>query len=331
MRSERLDLIIPVWGNWHLKVFADKALPTILHESNLPAMAAALDVRVIIYTREAGETMLASLTPRLESVCEVVVQNADMPRGYKDAWGYGFAQSRYRGALSMLVAPDIVWSAGSFAHIAALISEGGRRLVYMPHMRGLPETFAGETLSGEAMLRAVKAHPHPVNLSEEVTSKVFTLHPEMVLWPIAGGWIARLFAREPLVLDPARMLLNSQNLLAGDAPAEGLALVESSDAACGVSLAPRERESHFWNRDGVHEYHPDRLARFTKKYDSAVTRALASRTTLLRYGEIDAAELEDNERKANAAVERAFGPVLSGPKPPWPHHSSKLNAPRAWR
>jgi hypothetical protein len=280
-----LTIVVTVWGEWHRRVFAHKALPTILHESNLPAMG--LDCKFVIYTKEGGYNGLREQMEVIQRFVPCEIVEANLPDGYKTAWQDANLKN---DGLILQIQPDIVWSKGSFAHLAELI-KAGKKYIYCPQPRGTEAFYTSQTLPGRELMHILHEDGHPVNKSEEADSISFTRHPEVVLWPIKGGWVARMFAREPLVC-PGKIKFNHHNLPMDKPSIEELAVIESSEKCCGVSLAPRDKEwDHY--RDSTMRLHPDRVGEFAKGHESALTLEVAKLTSILQYGDIDPVEAEE--------------------------------------
>lgn len=296
----RLVICCALWGEWHRRVFAEKALPTLLHDSNLPAMNRKLDVRWMFFTPKSELDLIYPFVERMgvrASIVPIGLQN-----GYKTAWGYGKYEAEKLDALSMFLAPDIIWSKGSLDHIADLILSG-KRLVFMTHPRGIEDKFDGEAKTGEELMRFRNEHQHPVNAAEIVGAMPFTKHPEMVLWPLKAGYLVRMFAREPLICPP-EIGFSEKNLPATSVPEDERAVVKSSDDACGVSLAPIETERHHYRHGNV--FRPESLSPFVKHHKSAVGKWLASQPVIWRHGVTDENELRVTTKQSQQIVNQAF-------------------------
>jgi hypothetical protein len=312
-----LNIVVAVWGAWYRKVFLDKALATLLDPSNLPSMG--IDCRLIVYTNESHLSEFIELEPAVRKYVPCEIRSMQLPDGYKTAW-QDAALKAGEDDLMVFLQADIVWSKGAFAHIANLI-KAGKKLIYIPHMRGTEPFYPKYALTGEELMRIVAEDAHPLNKAQEVNQSHFTHHPETVLWPVKGGWVARLFAREPLVC-PAWMRFNGHNLPALPVDRNLIALVESTDQACAVSLSRRDAEwDHY--RSSTLQAEPERVGDFSIGHKSSVTAPVAELYSFLRYGEVDPDEVKravaESREFADKAVLWTYGPkgnlnVLSLPK-----------------
>lgn len=296
----RLVVCCALWGEWHTRVFTEKALPTLLHDSNLPAMSRKIEVEWIFYTNKQEREKLRPLAQRLGVKAEVI--GIQLHNGYKTAWRYAKYEAEKAEALVMFLAPDIVWSKGSLDHIADLIVSG-KRLIFMTHPRGVEHRFDGEIRTGEEMMAMLQEHPHPVNTAEIVGNRPFTKHPEMILWRLKGGFMARMFGREPLVCPP-EMKFNEKNLPASTVPDSESAVVSSSDSACGVSLAPMETEAHHYRHGNV--FRVEALPGFLNEHKSSMGFWLASQPVVWRYGKLDEKNLWQIRKQSQYIVNQAF-------------------------
>lgn len=296
----RLNIVVAVWGAWHRHIFLDKALCTILHESNLPAMG--MECRFLLYTNESNAGEFAEAQESISKVLPCEVRTMQLPDGYKTAWQDATVNAG-QDELMMFLQADIVWSKGSFPYIAELI-KAGKRLIYMPHMRGTEPFYPKYVLPADELMRIVREDAHPVNKSQEVGSFGFTRHPETVLWPVKGGWVARLFAREPLIC-PASMRFNGHNLPQFELDRSVVGIVESSDKACGVSLASRDVEwDHYRNSNA--QASAGQVGSFANGHQNAMTLQTAELVTVLRYGEMNPDEVSDRIVESRLFMEEAL-------------------------
>lgn len=303
----RLVIACALWGEWHTRVFQTKALPTLLHDSNLPAMDRKLDVRWMFFTPKQEVSRILPLVGQIGVKATIVP--IGLQNGYKTAWGYAKYEAEKLDALVMFLAPDIVWSMGSLDHVADLILSG-KRMVFMTHPRGIEDRFDGELRTGQGLMAIREKHQHPVNVAEVIENRPFTKHPEMVLWPIKGGYLVRMFAREPLICPP-EMGFNEKNLPAVPMPDQEMAVVKSSDDACGISLAPLDTEEHHYKHGNV--FRVEGLHGFLDHHKSSMGHWLASQPVIWRHGETEERNVWQVGKQSQMIVQQAFKkPLLGG-------------------
>src|SRR5262249_16425199 len=112
-----------------------------------------------------------------------------------EIWRDAVLQARRLGALALLMPPDVLWSDGSFAHVAGLLSRG-KRGIYSAYFRVVSNTFLPDfhtrfgahperlAVSGSDLVALCLEHVHPIMAAHSRSSRYFPYHPEMVVWPI---------------------------------------------------------------------------------------------------------------------------------------------------
>lgn len=287
-----IHIAATIYGDWHRTVFMKKALPSYeLETLGVPA-------KFWIWTRENEVGSFLEAKHEIDKVMPCEIVGGDLPLGYKNGWQQTGDRAEV-GDLVMQLQPDIIWSKGSFAHFGELV-RSGKRMIYCPQPRGTEPFYAGSMTSRELM-RIVHEDAHPVNKSEEANSLAFTRHPEIILWPIKGGWVTRTFGREPLIR-PAKMFFNHQNLPSSRVYEEELAMVESSDKACGVSLCKRDVELDHYRNSNMW-MNPERVGEFARGHSSSMTYSVAKKPSLLLYDEPDPEELSKVISESDGFVE----------------------------
>lgn len=305
----KLHFVVAVWGAWHRNVFKGKSLPTILHESNLPSLGIECDF--LIYTNEGDRGAFEDDLRTIGKFCPAEVRHMQMPEGYKTAWQDAVLNAD-QGDLLVFLQSDLVWSKGSFAHIGELV-RSGKSLIYIPHLRGTEAFYPRHALTGDELTRIAAEDNHPVNASRVYGERGFTRHPEMVLWKVTGGWVSRLYAREPIVC-PAWMRFNGHNLPKLQIPWEQIHLIDSSDKACAVSLSTRDKEhDHYRGSQAICS--PGIVSGLSEGHQCAVTLPLARQHSILRYGLMDQAEVDKVIKDSAQFTEEALEWIARPPRP----------------
>lgn len=287
--NKEISIVTALWGDWHIEQFVSYVLPALSHPSNLPALAARAQCVWRIHTRADDEARLNSIVEPLRHCMRVHVTTNGGQAGkhYRDAWHHEHEAGANGGTIVMFLPPDVVWSIGSFTHIANLI-EVGVRNIYTAHPRSRPSELYAEPRSAADLMRQVVADQHPLNKSHEYESRHFTRHPEMIIWQVKGAKVVRLFAREMFVCDPQEVNFNPSNL--PDAIGMGPHMVTLSDDAFGVSLAPElHDECNYAGRERMCS--AEFVANWLKEYNSPANRWIASQAVVWRHGDVDAEEL----------------------------------------
>ncbi|MBV8169520.1 MAG: hypothetical protein JO021_22175, partial [Alphaproteobacteria bacterium] len=259
MRRVDLLIVTAVWGPWHLDAWLEAALPTLLAPGNLPQLAARHAVAYQIHTR-AGDLARIRAAPSFERLAALVPvslqaipderQLEDPIQAHNDLWRRAVEDAARSRRYAFLLAPDLVWSDGSLAHVADLLADGKAAVFaafprvasnsFLPAFRArFPAVGEPVALSGRALVALCLEHLHPLMAAHARDSAFFPMHAEMAIWTVRDeGLAVRAFSRELMVFDPARVALNRLLLPDPPLPWDDLHMVEDSDQLFGVSLAP---------------------------------------------------------------------------------------------
>jgi hypothetical protein len=261
-------IVTVVWGAWHLRAFLDVNLPTLLAPGNFPALFAKYRGVYRIYTRLddieqiKGAPTFQRLSELVPVALEIIEDERRLQRPIEthvEIWRDAVAEAARIRSLALLMPPDVLWSNGSFAHVADLLGHG-KRQIYSAFFRVVSNSFLpafrrrfGEhpdqvAVSGDDLVGLCLEHVHPIMAAHARDSRYFPYHPEMAVWPVPNqGLAVRVFARELMLYDPRRVRLGSSQLIVGEVPWDELHMVSDSDHLFGVSLAPFGKDAS-WHR-----------------------------------------------------------------------------------
>lgn len=256
-----------VWGPWHTGVFLDANLPSLLASGNLEAFAKRHKVTYRIQTsREDVARIKASPAyQRARKIveCQVIgraiYRTIDPIAMHHILWRQGIDDARRAGAMVLLVPPDVIWSNGSFGHIAERAAEG-KRAIFMTYVRVVSETavpavrrlFQDESTGiidapSRALVNVAMRHIHPLTLTYLRDSANFPIHPEFILWPVEReGYLMRVLVREMFAYDPRHFDLNQQALLAHRPDPADVHYIRDSDDLFSLSLAPLTKDVEWY-------------------------------------------------------------------------------------
>jgi hypothetical protein len=302
-------------------MFLDANLPTMLAPRNFPAFAAGIDCEYLIYTT-ARDALQIRQSLAFQRLCSVMSVSLELFKPSKtkhpitlhhDIWRQATEHARRRGALLLLMAPDVAWADGSFARLRAAF-EAGKRLVFMTYPRVISETIVpamaarfprsadqSVTIPPRDMMALAITHMHPLMAGYSRSSAHFPIHPEMILWPIEGdGFLLRLLARELFCFEPGRYPLNSQALLARLPPSEEIEVLRDSSEFLGVSFAPLWKGAEWYLRRG----HLDPLftGRWWIHYDSPINDYISAFDLRFACGSADEARWRRAELAARSLL-----------------------------
>lgn len=283
-----------VWGDWHTGVYLDANLPSLLAPENLPAFAKQHDVtyRILTAARDIPRIQSSAAFQRAQSIVpfELIacpVENTDNPIAvHHQLWRRSIAEAREAGAMILFVPPDVIWANGSIGHVANLI-EQGKRAVFMTYMRVVSETCVpaarrrhlskdGTTIdaSPRELVRLCFEHIHPLTLTYLRDSPNFPIHPEFILWPVAGeGYLMRVLVREMFAYDPNLITLNRQALPANVPDLDLIHYINDSDDLFSLSLAPLTKDADWYMKP--QSLDPIKIADWWLTYDSPANDVVA--------------------------------------------------------
>jgi hypothetical protein len=285
----RCVIVTVLWGDWHRQMFLDVNLPTLLAPGNLPTLAAGLDCEYLVYTtRQDADLMMRSRAfDRLRSLMGVSFKLFEPSKTQHpialqtDIWLAATGYARRRGAFMLFMPPDVAWADGSFAQLRAAL-EGGKRAIFMTYPRVTSETIVSALIerfprnSDDAiiippndMMALTIAHIHPLMGAHARSAMHFSVHPEMVLWPIEGdGFLLRLLARELFCFEPGGYPLNQNSLLARMPPTDEIHVFADSREFLGISFTPFWKDMEWYLRRRPLD--PLFVGRWWTNYDSPV-------------------------------------------------------------
>jgi hypothetical protein len=285
----RCVFVTVLWGEWHRGMFLNANLATMLAAGNLPAFAAGIDCEYLIYTtaKDAREMTRNGGFQRLRSLVSLSI-NLFNPSKTKHPidlqqriWRAATEQARRRGAFIVLMPPDVAWADGSFAQLRAAL-EGGKTVTFMAYPRVVSETIVpaiaksfppntdqSVSIPARDMMALAVAHIHPLMAAHSRFSSHFSVHPELVIWPVeSDGFLLRLLARELFCFEPGRYPLNSQSLLAGLPPVEEIQIFRDSRKFLGISLTPLWKDMEWYLKH--RQLDPLFVGRWWITYDSPI-------------------------------------------------------------
>jgi hypothetical protein len=312
-----------VWGRWHTDMFLSVNLPTLLAPGNLPAFARIIPTRYRIFTTAADRDSMrrSALFAVLKNLVELEIVEirpdsaVDPIVAHHRLWGQSMAHAAARGALTVLIPPDVLWSDGSFAHVARAIA-AGKSAVFMSYLRVISETFVDEFVGAapEPAVRAIAPrllldmalrHLHPVVAAHCRDSKRFPRHAEMVTWPVPGdGFLLRHLARELFVLDPARVKLNARQLMRDPPDVAKVHVVTDSDDLLGLSLTPFLKDAN-WYASHL-RVDASAVGRWLLEYDSPSNDMIARQNLRFHLGNAGEEAWRRVERQADMLIQRCL-------------------------
>lgn len=254
-----LRFVTGVWGKWHTDVFLSINLPSLLASGNFPKVgkkgANVFDVyssttdAETIRRSKIFQTISATIPTTLTALNDRQLGTSAV--GQEEIWRKGAELARKAGQAVVFLAPDMFWSNGAMAEIAASF-ERGNRAIYMTVLRALEETFApailsrpGRSTAGslsiskQELTKLIFKHFQALHMVSQYRAPYQLFHQEHLFWMIPEeGLLARTLAAHSLGIDPSFFILNekfSPNRVSASDPIE---FAPGNQDIFGVSLTP---------------------------------------------------------------------------------------------
>jgi hypothetical protein len=212
-------LSTPVWGLNHIGLFLAVGLPSLMAESNLPGLVAAVQCRYRIYTRAEDRAQIESdpgfarLAQLLTVEIKEIVSDAESPhRTMSDCHIDTMALADQLAAAAVFVPPDCIWADGSLMKLLA-IARGGKSVVHMSGIRLDRDSVMPELtrrLSDDGHVLKVQSrelvaigvnHLHPIAYSHFWNEYDGELMPANLMWTVQDeGLLLRCFHLHPLMV-----------------------------------------------------------------------------------------------------------------------------------
>lgn len=293
MTALDIDIATAVWGDWHLGIFLDVNLPTLLEPGNLPVLARQHRPHYRIQTRVADVPRIRA-SPSFERLSALMPVDLEIipDRDLEDpiaahvaAWRESIDAARKAGRFIVLMPPDVLWSAGSLGHVSAML-QVGKRAIFVPFLRVTSNGFLPDfrsrygggdgpiAIPGQELVGFCFDHIHPLMGAYLRDSRYFPSHAEMVLWAVEGeGLSVRSLARELFAFDTGAISLSPAQLIEDPMDPALLHMPADSDLLFGVSLAPLGKDAR-WHLSAWQLVSLD-LAQWWLTYDSPVNDYVA--------------------------------------------------------
>lgn len=285
-----VDIVVAVWGDWHIAAFETTTLPTALASQNLPGLARTHQCRLRIFTRakdveRIGRIALLAEARELMSVeVTAMTEQIDVPAPFHLEWWHRAAvEAKARDAVVVNLPPDVVFPDGCVAHLVAPLAKGRAVVLAPPQLRVVEETILGELprwRAGAAGAIRIGArdsvalgmrHLHPL-FAQVVEGNPFGRPGIEHLWPVgAEGFVLCQTTREIIAYNPARCDITNRFLVSNAADMSSVHTSTSAEDGFFLSLAPLMKDFGLVLRD--HPVSARFLARWSTHPDNDVPLA----------------------------------------------------------
>jgi len=267
-----------MWGSEYVCRFARFGLPSLLAPGNLPALAAATDLEVLLLMPEGERRELAG-TPAFARLLETApVRHLPIDdlmaanRGGVPFYGLTLTRAYWRGIADsgdamtetrfIFMNADFVMADGSLTSLTARLA-AGHRVVMASNLRCVAEdvehplsTLLIEDGSGSVLAIAPRdmvalalRHQHPLQLAKIVNAGLcHTAHPNQFFWQVDEGTvISHHYLYFPLCIHPERVLPTVEGFcdyafIPELCPHAEPVVMEDSDEFCMFELQSRRSE-----------------------------------------------------------------------------------------
>ena len=255
-------LVLQVWGEAYTRSFTDIALPALLAEGNIPALAASRPTTLKLYTTDADMERIrhAPSFVKLQEYVRVDYSSLDgLPQGDKYVAMTAIQRSIVRQSLAddaalVWILPDTIWSDGSLRTVARAADAGKRGVMHagirVSKSSALP--VAHELIGGAAvvsvdprrLVRVALEHMHPYYRAFYWDAPEFNRNPVNIYWRVGNdGMVMRGFHLHPLMIYPSRRVETFVSTFDDDLPllacpnADDFYIATDSDEAFEIDLA----------------------------------------------------------------------------------------------
>lgn len=299
----RFLLTLAVWGDWHIDQLVRNALPSLRAPGNLDAVDYVISVHT--RAREADRVMSALAGANIE-IRAPIPENTGSAQAIANGAIHhcarlDFERASAAGEVWGLLAPDMVWSEGSFALYRRLI-EGGNKAVFRPLLR-VDSALAGTVreFGNRHLAKLALDCEHEMGRLYRADADGFTTHTEAIIWTAPDGRLHQTISAD-VVLCLARETGVTGQFLCAEEYNGRMAAVRDSDESVALAMTPPDKD-YEWQSGGATPLSPTLIRAFLSAYPSAAWRGLGAQTYRLHAGDTDAARWVEVERRAIDFIE----------------------------
>ena len=328
---------VVVWGEGHTDIFTSFSLPSLLAESNFPALCAQHQAshEFNIYTTRESSTRI-SRSPAYKKLSEIMkiniyiledlgVLEQPVPRVLLICNRHHISHMPESDGALVFLYPDVIWSNGSFSRLSQ-IAETGKRIVIVNGLgmsqEGVWPVLLQEfgerkehlTVDSRKLVRLASQYPMSQTRTQFVDGEVFTSWPSRLFWRVGDeGFLVYNFHHYPLMMRPlSREILprdgddGEETIDGGDYPlrvSESEAdyyVVRDSDEMFHCEVCP---DSHLSSRPLSQGVRCASIAAWVHKYTNPMQRMLGLTPFRFHVGE-PSLLWEQVEQTSNALMEQ---------------------------
>jgi hypothetical protein len=252
----RVELVIAVWGKWHIDTLTAVMLPTSLSPRNLPSLSSKYDCRLRVFTRAqdvavlqrlAGFKYVGELMP-VEFVAATDSESIPAPV-HLEWWHRASQEAARNGSMILNLPPDVVFPDGCIVNLCRPLEMGKAAVLAPPQLRVVSESIVPDfeqrrqsssiiAISPAEAVELGRRHLHP--LFGEVVADCPHGRPGIeFLWPVGDqGFLLCQTTREIIACNPRRCFLTEKFLGSTLDSLTDVHMSRSADDTFFLSLAP---------------------------------------------------------------------------------------------
>ncbi len=272
-------LITAVWGDEYLSTFLEVTLPNHLSKGNLDAFDASKDAIYKIYTSEKDlnrieENIHYKKIARMMKTSIMAVPGLYTPVEYKLQADHAkalsamnrlhrlaIAEANAENATLIFLAPDMLFSVGSFSKLLEF-ADLGKRAVVIPSIRAVKEKFLPEferlfkdeyghfQAPARDMVRLALKHVHQLTEKYFIDSTSFADTPRNIFWRVGDeGLLGRCSHFHPLMICPEEktifplLAIDHDYYITAISDYKDFYIVSDSDDIVAVDLSYRDKQA----------------------------------------------------------------------------------------
>ena len=287
-----------VWGDWHVGQFVENGLPSLRAAGNFDAVDHVVCVHALAADAERLRAALDGVNFEMQAPIPDPGAFQAVANGMIHACAQrDFAEAAHLGDAWGLLAPDMVWSEGTFALYRRLI-EAGNKAVFRPLLRVDSEEAGTVREFGARHLAALALDlEHAMGKLYRPDAEHFTTHTEAIIWPAPDGRLHQTISADVVLCVPSRTPITPQ-FLCGEPFNGEMAVVGDSDESVALAMTPPDKD-YQWQSGAHGRLSPALVRSFLLMYPSPAWRGLAARPYRLHAGDTEPSQWEETERRAD--------------------------------
>lgn len=351
----RVKFLTAVWGEAYIDRFCSLSLPSFVAPGNIPALAAACELEVVIMTRKADMATFDEYAAfrRLQATCAVRFIDVDDLVAKSSVYGVTLTLAYARPIIEcgadmvnihfVFMNADFVLADGSLRSLLKHIIEG-RSIVLGPSFRAISEDVEPLlekavdleggvlTMGTRNMVRLSLPHPHRTTIAKMRNQGLFhSVRPNQFFWlHNRDAIVGRYFLIFMLSLKPERVIesINSYcdyGFIPELCPSGDEVAMGDSDDFFMLELQERDKETDML-RFGSQEI--DETVKSLNEWTTREHRRAATHEIIFHSGDIPS-DIGETRRKAQAFIDD----LISRLGPPRPHvfHKYWVGGVKAWK